>query len=82
MGSLEGKKYLNLTNFRVLSLNHAPVVDSEQIVMTPLKKAPGCTSLLVERQKKVVVENGAKGDTHVAGGAHQGLVINKREGGM
>jgi hypothetical protein len=50
--------------------------------MTPLKKAPGCTSLLVERQKKVVVENGAKGDTHVAGGAHQGLVINKREGGM
>jgi hypothetical protein len=50
--------------------------------MTPLKKAPGCTSLLVERQKKVVLENGAKGDTHVAGGAHQGLVINKREGGM
>jgi hypothetical protein len=50
--------------------------------MTPLKKAPGCTSLLVERQKKVqVAENGGKGDAHVAGGAHQGLVINKREGG-
>ncbi|CAB3373765.1 Hypothetical predicted protein [Cloeon dipterum] len=53
----------------------------EQIVMTPLKKAPGCTSLLVERQKRVIVENGAAGDTHVAGGAHHGLVINKREGG-
>ncbi|XP_059487711.1 uncharacterized protein LOC132203739 [Neocloeon triangulifer] len=53
----------------------------EQIVMTPLKKAPGCTSLLVERQKRVIVENGAGGDTHVAGGAHQGLVIKKREGG-
>jgi len=49
--------------------------------MTPLKKAPGCTSLLIERQKKVVVQNGTAGDTHVAGGAHQGLVINKREGG-
>lgn len=62
-----------------ISPNQKYVNVSEQIVMTPRKRSPGCTCLLIER-KRVALVGAAGEDAHVAGGAHQGLVINKQTG--
>ena len=43
--------------------------------MTPGKKTPNSTTILVER-RPMAVENQAE-DIHVAGGAHKGIIINK-----
>lgn len=47
----------------------------DQVVMTPGKKTPNSTTIMVER-RPMAVENQAE-DIHVAGGAHKGIIINK-----
>lgn len=52
--------------------------DEERIVMTPKKKTGSSTTLAMERKRL----DGGKTSLHVAGGEHQGIVINKvQEGG-
>ncbi|XP_075231403.1 uncharacterized protein LOC142330179 isoform X2 [Lycorma delicatula] len=49
----------------------------EKIVMTPKGRTTGQTTLMIER-RAVTEENGTDSDrTHVAGGDHQGIIINK-----
>ncbi|KAF6204035.1 hypothetical protein GE061_002375 [Apolygus lucorum] len=48
---------------------------TEKIVMTPKGKTSNSTTLVIER-KAEVIEPGTN-DVHVAGGDHQGIVINK-----
>lgn len=47
--------------------------DEEQVVMTPLGKTNTSTVLLIER--KLIQSVGER--THVAGGDHRGIIINK-----
>ncbi|XP_058064092.1 uncharacterized protein LOC131213896 isoform X1 [Anopheles bellator] len=48
-------------------------LDEEQVVMTPLGKTNTSTVLIIERK---LVQSVAKG-THVAGGDHLGIIVNK-----
>ena len=47
----------------------------DQIVMTPKCKTANSTTLIIERKTKVTLNN--DGLTHIAGGDHKGIVINK-----
>ena len=49
---------------------------SERIVMTPKKKTATSTSLAMERKRQQSSAGGRK-TSYVAGGEHQGIVINK-----
>ncbi|XP_046683859.1 uncharacterized protein LOC124369800 isoform X2 [Homalodisca vitripennis] len=63
----------------VWSVTEETMVDTtqEQIVMTPKGKTANSTTLMIER-RKIKDENEIKSDKiHVAGGAHQGIIINK-----
>ncbi|KAJ1527820.1 hypothetical protein ONE63_007765 [Megalurothrips usitatus] len=48
---------------------------ADQIVMTPKCKTSNSTTLIIERKSKVAVNGDSS--THVAGGDHKGIVINK-----
>lgn len=45
--------------------------------MTPKGKTANSTTLMIERRKIKDENEIKKGDTHVAGGVHQGIIINK-----
>ncbi|XP_071443572.1 uncharacterized protein [Hetaerina americana] len=49
---------------------------TEHVVMTPKKKTSQKTTLMIQRQK-VVKLAGEDSKVHIAGGDHQGIVINK-----
>lgn len=48
----------------------------ERIVMTPTKKGYGHTKIRMDRQKQIDIDSSKI--VHVAGGDHQGIVINKQ----
>ncbi|XP_039291008.1 uncharacterized protein LOC111044867 [Nilaparvata lugens] len=49
----------------------------EQIVMTPKGRTANQTNLIIERKAVKIENNSDKDNIHVAGGDHQGIVINK-----
>lgn len=53
------------------------ILFTDQIVMTPKGKTANSTTLMIERRKIKDENEIKKGDTHVAGGVHQGIIINK-----
>lgn len=50
---------------------------TEQIVMTPKGRTANETTLIIERRAVAVQNNSNNDKTHVAGGDHQGIIINK-----
>lgn len=49
----------------------------DQIVMTPKGKTANSTTLMIERRKIKDEDEIKKNDAHIAGGMHQGIIINK-----
>lgn len=64
---------LNQNNNHLNANNNTLPPEDEQVVMTPRGKTANSTILLIER--KLVEEIGDR--THVAGGDHKGIIINK-----
>lgn len=64
---VQNNNHLNTNN------NNSLPPEDEQVVMTPRGKTATSTVLLIER--KLIAEVGDR--THIAGGEHRGIVINK-----
>lgn len=64
---------LNSNNNHLNTNNNTLPPENEQVVMTPRGKTSNSTVLLIER--KLVEEVNDR--THVAGGEHKGIIINK-----
>lgn len=64
----------------VIVFDQSNMLLTDQVMMTPLKKEMDSTILRVERlpPTEATEGGGGDGDRHVAGGQHQGIIINKQ----